>query len=454
MTLPDFASGTGPQPPAALPQTGAPQPDAPWPPPGSDRPIFEKARRFFAPEGDYMQVRAADLYPYFRPIEVAEGTRAILRGREVIMAGSNNYLGLTNDPRVVEAAQAAIGKYGTGCTGSRFLNGTLDLHIELEQKLAAFMEKEGCVLFSTGYMTNQGVIQALAQKGDLVFSDKDNHACIVAGTQVSAAETVRFRHDSTDHLRRLLEKYAEERPEAGRLIVSDGVFSMNGTLARVPGLVELAEEFEAGLVLDDAHAIGVVGEGGRGSASAFGLLDRVDLVTGTFSKSFASLGGFVVGTHEVTEFIRHSASTHIFSASMPPANVATVLAALEILQTEPWRLERLEQISNTMREGFRALGFNVWTSQTPIIPVVVGDMNTCFVFWRDLIEEGVFVNAVIPPAVPKGQALMRTSYMATHTDEELDEILDAFRRVGIRHGVITPNGEPGPRVAALNGKHD
>lgn len=435
MTLPDFTGGPH-RPVPDAPPAEVPAQD------GRAIRLFDKARRFFDAEGDYSQIRAADLYPYFRPIQVAEGTRAVIRGHEVIMAGSNNYLGLTNHPRVVEAAQKAIREYGTGCTGSRFLNGTLDLHLELEHRLAEFMGKEGCVLFSTGYMTNQGVIQALAQKGDLVFSDKDNHACIVAGTQVTQAETIRFRHDNTRHLRLLLEKYAEEAPDAGRLIVSDGVFSMSGTLAKVPELVELAEEFGAALLLDDAHAIGVIGEGGRGSASAFGLLDRADLVTGTFSKSFASLGGFVVGSHEVMEFIRHAASTHIYSASMPPANVATVLTCLDILQEEPERLERLDKISSYMREGFRSLGFNVWTSQSPIIPVVVGDMVTCFKFWRDLLEEGVFVNAVVPPAVPRGQALMRTSYMATHTDEELDFILDAFRKVGLRHGVITKSGMP------------
>src|SRR5690606_21708976 len=345
-------------------------------------------------------------------------------GREVIMAGSNNYLGLTGHPKVVAAAQAAVAKYGTGCTGSRFLNGTLDLHLELEERLARYMGKEGCVLFSTGYMTNQGVIQAVASKGDLVFSDKDNHACIVAGTRVAYAETIRYRHDDMAHLRALLEKAHAERPEAGKLIVTDGVFSMSGTLARVPELVALADEFGAALMLDDAHAVGVVGEGGRGSASAFGLLDRVDLTTGTFSKSFASLGGFIVGSYAATEYIRHTSSAHIFSASMPPANVATVLACLDLLEEEPWRLARLAEISERMRTGFRDLGFDVWTSQTPIIPVVVGDMVTCFKFWKDLLEEGVFVNAVIPPAVPPGQALMRTSYMATHTDDELDHILD------------------------------
>jgi len=402
--------------------------------------LFEECYRFFDPAGDYAQTKSADLYPYFRPLERNEGSRAIINGEEVIMAGSNNYLGLTSDPRVREAAILAIEQYGTGCTGSRFLNGTLDIHIELEERLAEFMNKPSCVLFSTGYMTNQGVIQALASKGDLIFSDKDNHACIVAGTQVSMAETIRFRHNDLDHLRRLLEKAALERPGAGKLIVTDGVFSMSGIIAQVPGLVELAEEFGAALFVDDAHAVGVIGPGGRGSAAYFGLGDRVHLTTGTFSKSFASLGGFCVGEPEVIEYIRHRSSTHVFSASMPPANVATVLKCLEILQAEPERLDRLWQISDYMRAGFRDAGFNVWTSQSPIIPVVVGDMTTCFRFWKDLLEEGVFVNAVVPPAVPQGQSLMRTSFMATHTDEELDFILDAFRRVGKKHGVITTNG--------------
>lgn len=398
--------------------------------------LFAKCHRFFDPTGDYARVRAAGLYPYFRPIERNEGTRAIINGREVIMAGSNNYLGLTSDPRVKEAAIEAIRKYGTGCTGSRFLNGTLDLHLELEARLARFMGREACILFSTGYMTNMGVIQALTSKNDLIFSDKDNHASIVAGTQVSLATTVRYRHNDLNHLRRLLERAQLEHPDAGKLIVTDGVFSMSGVIARVPELVELAEEFGAALMLDDAHAVGVIGPGGRGSAAYFGLEHKVHLTVGTFSKSFASLGGFCVGDHDVIEYIRHTSSAHIFSASMPPANVATVLKCLEILENEPERLERLWKISDYMREGFRSAGFNVWNSQTPIIPVVIGDMMTCFRFWRDLLEEGVFVNAVVPPAVPQGQALMRTSFMATHTDEELDYILEAFYRVGKRHGVI------------------
>lgn len=416
--------------------------------------IFAKAERFFAPEGDYAKVTGAGLYPFFRAITVNEGTRAIIDGREVIMAGSNNYLGLTSDPRVQEAAQAAIRKYGTGCTGSRFLNGTLDLHLELEARLATYMRKESCVLFSTGYMTNQGVVQSIAGKGDLIFSDKDNHACIIAGQNVSLAETIRYRHNDMDHLRTFLERAVAERPEAGRFIVTDGVFSMSGTLADVPGLVALAREFGCGLMLDDAHAVGVIGPGGRGSAAVFGLEAEVDLTTGTFSKSFASLGGFVVGDTTVIDYIRHSASTHIFSASMPPANVATVLACLDILEEQPELLDRLARISDYMRDGFRDLGFDVWASQTPIIPVVIGEMYTCFAFWKDLLAAGVFSNPVIPPAVPRGQALMRTSYMASHSDAELDMVLDAFRTVGLKHEIVTADRKMGPaRLAAIAGQN-
>lgn len=403
--------------------------------------LFAKTHRFFDPAGDYAQVKNADLYPYFHPIERNEGTRAILDGREIIMAGSNNYLGLTSDPRVKEAAIQAIRQYGTGCTGSRFLNGTLDLHLELEERLADFMGKDSCILYSTGYMTNQGVIQSIASKGDIIFSDKDNHACILAGTQVSLADTWRYRHNDLKHLKSQLEKANRERPNAGKLIVTDGVFSMNGVIAQIPELIELAEQYNAALMLDDAHAVGVIGPRGEGSAAVYGMTDQVDLITGTFSKSFTSLGGFCVGDRDVIEFIRHTSSAHIFSASMPPANVATVLKCLDILEEEPERLARLWQISDYMREGFRNAGFNVWTSQTPIIPVVVGDMMTCFQFWQDLLEEGVFANAVVPPAVPAGQSLMRTSYMATHTNEELDFILEAFRRIGIKNGVIQSNGK-------------
>ena len=395
--------------------------------------IFDKA--FGYTKAD--EVKALGLYPYFKPLEATDGTIVEIEGNEVIMAGSNNYLGLTNDQRTIEAAQAAIVKYGTGCTGSRYLNGTLDIHIELEERLAEFMNKESCVLFSTGYQTNEGSIQTIAGRNDIIFSDKDNHACIVVGTQCSVAKTMRYNHNNMDHLRRLLEK---EDPEAGKIIISDGVFSMSGTLAKIPELVALAKEFGARLYLDDAHAVGVIGEGGRGSASTFGLLEEVDLISGTFSKSFASLGGFLVGQREVIEYIRHHSPAHIFSASMPPANVATVLKAMDIMAEEPWRLTRLHEISTYMRTELRKLGFNVWTSQTPIIPIVIGEMMLCFQFWKDLFEAGVYTNAVIPPAVPQGQSLLRTSYMASHTDEHLDRILEAFRKVGLKHGIIDQNG--------------
>ncbi|MEQ8524635.1 aminotransferase class I/II-fold pyridoxal phosphate-dependent enzyme [Gracilimonas sp.] len=395
--------------------------------------IFSKAFNFTKAD----EVKEMGLYPYFKPLEATDGTIVEIEGKKVIMAGSNNYLGLTNDQRTIKAAQDALKKYGTGCTGSRYLNGTLDSHLELEDKLAKFMGKEGCVLFSTGYQTNEGSIQTIADRNDIIFSDKDNHACIVVGTLVSNAKTMRYQHNDMDQLRKLLER---ADPDAGKIIVTDGVFSMSGTLAKVPELVKLAKEFNARLYLDDAHAIGVVGEGGRGSASVFGLTDEVDLISGTFSKSFASLGGFLVGDRPVIEYIRHKSPAHIFSASMPPANVATVLKVLEILQEEPWRLVRLEEIANYMRKELRALGFNVWSSQSPIIPVVIGEMMSCFKFWKDLFEEGVYTNAVVPPAVPQGQSLLRTSYMASHTDEHLDQILEAFRKVGLKHGVIDRNG--------------
>jgi 8-amino-7-oxononanoate synthase len=395
--------------------------------------IFSKAFNFKKAD----EVKALGLYPYFKPLTETDGTVVVIEGRKVIMAGSNNYLGLTNDSRLIKAAQDAITRYGTGCTGSRYLNGTLDLHLELEDKLAAFMEKEACVLFSTGYQTNEGAIQTIAGRNDEIYSDRDNHACIVVGTLCSNAKTIRFGHNDMNHLRKLLEK---SNPEVGKIIVSDGVFSMSGQLANVPELVAIAREHNARLYLDDAHAIGVIGKGGRGSGSVFGLNHEVDLISGTFSKSFASLGGFLVGDKPVIEFIRHNSPAHIFSASMPPANAATVLKALEILQEEQWRLDRLEEISDYMRKGLRELGFNVWTSSTPIIPVVIGEMFDCFRFWKDLFEAGVYANAVVPPAVPQGQSLIRTSYSATHTNDQLNSILEAFRKIGIKHGIIDTNG--------------
>ena len=401
--------------------------------------IFNKAYEYTTAD----EVKSKGLYPYFKPLEATEGTVVRIEGRDVIMAGSNNYLGLTNDPRVIKAAKDALQDYGTGCTGSRYLNGTLDLHLELEDKLADFMGKDSCVLFSTGYQTNEGSIQTIAGRNDIIFSDKDNHACIVVGTLVSNAKTVRYKHNDMDQLRKLLER---SDPEKGKIIVSDGVFSMSGKIARVPQLLELAKEFNARLYLDDAHAIGVIGDGGRGSASYFNLMNDVDLISGTFSKSFASLGGFLVGERDVIEYVRHHSPAHIFSASMPPANVATVLRALEILKEDDWRLERLDNIANYMRDNLKKMGFNIWSSETPIIPVVIGEMMDCFQFWKDLFDAGVYANAVIPPAVSEGQSLLRTSYMATHTDDQLDKVLEAFRKVGIKNGVIDRNGHASVEV--------
>ncbi len=395
--------------------------------------IFTKAYNFTKAD----EIKANGLYPYFKPLTETDGTVVVIEGHKVIMAGSNNYLGLTNDPRLIKAAQDAITQYGTGCTGSRYLNGTLDLHLRLEEELAEFMGKESCVLFSTGYQANEGSIQTIAGRNDEIFSDRDNHACIVVGTMCSNARTYRYGHNDMDQLRKLLDK---SNPDAGKIIVSDGVFSMSGQLANVPELVSIAKEYNARLYLDDAHAIGVIGDGGRGSASVFGLTDDVDLISGTFSKSFASLGGFLVGDRQVIEFIRHHSPAHIFSASMPPANAATVLKALEVLKTETWRLDRLEEISDYMRKGLKDLGFNVWTSSTPIIPVVIGEMMSCFKFWKDLFEVGVYANAVVPPAVPQGQSLIRTSYSATHTNDQLDQILEGFKIVGLKHGIIDNNG--------------
>src|SRR5699024_9524193 len=386
--------------------------------------IFSKAYDFTKAE----EIKAEGLYPYFKPLQATDGTTVHIDGREVVMAGSNNYLGLTNDPRVIKAARDVIKVYGTGCTGSCHLNGTLDLHIELEEKLADFMRKDSCVLFSTGYQTNEGAIQTIAGRNDVIFSDKDNHACIVTGALLSNAKTMRYRHDDMEHLEKLMQRVDGNQ---GKIIISDGTFSMSGTIAKVPELVRLKKKYNSRIFLDDAHAIGVIGEGGRGSASTFGLMDEVDLISGTFSKSFASLGGFLVGDEEVIEYIRHNSPAHIFSASMPPANVATVLKALEILKEETWRLDRLKEISDYMRTSLRDMGFNVWNSQTPIIPVVIGEMKECFKFWKGLVEAGVYVNAVVPPGVPQGQSLVRTRYMATHTDDHLDRLLEAFRKVGI-----------------------
>lgn len=392
--------------------------------------LFEKCYRFTRAK----EAMAAGIYPYFRAIESGADTQVVIDGRQVIMIGSNNYLGLTQDPRVKKAAQEAIERFGSGCTGSRFLNGTLTLHEELEERLAAFMKREAALVFSTGFQTNLGTIATIVGKDDLIFADRDNHASIVDGCRLAFGKTVKYRHNDMSDLERVLKMYADD--DGGKLIVTDGVFSMGGDIVDLPRLVTIAKKYGARIMIDDAHSIGVLGQHGRGTAEHFGLEDQVDIVMGTFSKSFASIGGFIAGDEPVIHYIKHHSRSLIFSASPPPAAVATVLACLDIIEKEPERRERLWEITNKMRRGFRELGFNTGNSQTPIIPIIIGEDEKTFAFWKALFENGVYANPVISPAVPPGMSLIRTSYMATHKDEELDRVLEVFEKVGRQFGVI------------------
>ncbi|MGD2154449.1 MAG: aminotransferase class I/II-fold pyridoxal phosphate-dependent enzyme [Gemmatimonadales bacterium] len=380
---------------------------------------------------------ASGYYPYFVPIEGSSDTEAFVGGERKIMIGSNNYLGLTHHPSVVEAAQAAIRRYGSGCTGSRFLNGNMDLHEQLEARLAEFMGSEAALVFSTGYQTNLGVIGTLVGRNDRLYLDKLDHASIVDGSRLAYGEVTRFKHGDLEGLRRQIEAdTGAQAEEFGRMVVVDGVFSMEGDIADLPNLVPLCEEFDAVLVVDDAHAIGYLGPTGAGTAEYFGLTDRVPLTVGTFSKSFASIGGFVAGPESVIHYLRHHARSLMFSASMPPSAVATVLAALEIIEQEPERRERLWQITHRMMEGFRALGFEIGPTQTPIIPIMIGPMEKTFVFWKAVFDAGIFTNPVMPPAVPENSCRLRTSYIATHTDDQLDHVFSVFEKVGKQLAVI------------------
>jgi 8-amino-7-oxononanoate synthase len=382
------------------------------------------------------EVKAAGFYPYFRPIEQNEGPVVKIEGREVIMAGSNNYHGLTTHPKVVEAAQKALLKYGTGCSGSRYLTGTLDLHIELEFKLAKFLNKESCLLYSTGYQTAQGIIPTLVNKGEYIVSDKDNHASIVAGTLIAKgmlADLVRYKHGDLNDLERVLKAIPLE---TGKLIATDGVFSTSGTIVELPEIVALCKKYNARLMVDDAHSLGVIGIGGRGTASHFGLDNEVDLIMGTFSKTLASLGGFVAGEEKVINYLKHHSPALIFSASPTPSSVAAAIAALEILGAEPERVVRLSNNAKKMREGLKALGFHVLDGITPVVPVILGNDLLTFQFWRKLFDAGVFVNAFVPPGVPQNLSMLRTSYMATHEEKHLNRILEVFGEIGKDMGVI------------------
>ncbi|MCX7009503.1 MAG: pyridoxal phosphate-dependent aminotransferase family protein [Kiritimatiellaeota bacterium] len=382
---------------------------------------------------DADRVRAIGLYPYFRPISSAQDTEVMLEGQQVLMFGSNSYMGLTNHPKVKEAAVAAVKKYGTGCAGSRFLNGTLDLHLECEAKLAQFVGKEGALLYSTGFQVNQGVIACLLGRADCVILDKSDHASIVEGANLSLGKVARFRHNDLAGLRHVLESNAAS---GGKLIVVDGVYSMEGDIAPLPEIVALAQEFDALLMVDDAHGIGVLGPQGRGTSAHFGLTDKVDLIMGTFSKSLASLGGFIASDAVMIEYLKHHSRALIFSASLPPSNVAAVIAALEIMQAEPERIEALWNNTRRMTDGLRGLGFDTGHSATPIIPVLIGDDLLCFKACRMLQEEGVFVNPVVSPAVEPGHTLIRVSLMASHTFAQIDIALEKFALVGRALGLI------------------
>jgi 8-amino-7-oxononanoate synthase len=391
--------------------------------------LFEKCYRFTRAR----EIQAAGFYPYFVPIEASYDTEVIVHGERKVMVGSNNYLGLTHHPKVLEAAERALRQYGSGCTGSRFLNGTLDLHEQLEERLAKFVNQEAALVFSTGYQTNLGVISSLVGRDDHLYSDKLNHASIVDGARLGFGTVHRYPHGD---LRALERELARTPSEAGKLIVTDGIFSMEGTIVDLPGITALAEFYGAEVLVDDAHSFGVLGDGGGGTAQHFHVEDRTSLIMATFSKSLASIGGMVAGPEDVIHYLKHHARSLIFSASNPPASVAASLAALDIIEQEPERRERLWHNTRRMQDGLRGLGYDIGRSETPIVPVQVGELEPMFVFWKQLFEAGVFTNPVTPPAVPDHACRLRISLMATHTDDQIDFVLDAFATVGRRMAVI------------------
>jgi len=390
--------------------------------------LFNKCNSF----EDAEAAREAGTYPYFIPLDRSEGTEVVFEGRRIIMCGSNNYLGLTTNPKVREAAKNAIDLYGTSCTGSRFLNGNMTIIEELERQLAEWVGKEAALVFSTGMQVNLGTISSLIGKDDFVILDKEDHASIVDGARLGMGKIERFRHNDVEHLERVLKSLP---PDSGKLLVVDGLFSMEGDIAPLPEIIPLCEKYGARLMVDDAHAMGVLG-GGHGTAAHFGMTDQVDLIMSTFSKSFASIGGFVAGDFSVIDYVKHHARSLIFSASIPPANTATVLAALEVMREQPQMFADLKANGDFMREGFKSLGFDTGHSVTPIIPIIIGDNTRTFKMWRDLFDRGVFVNPVIAPATTPGRQLLRTSYMATHTRPQLEHVLDIFASVGRANGLI------------------
>jgi len=390
--------------------------------------IFSKCYQY----STVKDAKESGIYPYFIPLDENEGTEVLYDGRRIIMCGSNNYLGLTTHPKVRQAARDAIERYGTSCTGSRFLNGNMSLHEKLEEEIAEWVGKDSALVFSTGMQVNLGTISALVGRDDIVIIDKEDHASIVDGSFLSGGKIERYRHNDMGHLKRVLASLPEDK---GKLLVVDGLFSMEGDIAPLPELVPLCKEFGVRLMVDDAHSMGVLG-GGRGTAAHFGMTEGVDLIMSTFSKSFASLGGFIAGEADVVDYIKHHARSLIFSASIPAANAAAARAALQVMREEPDRIQRVNEIGKYMREEYKKLGFDTGTSETPVVPIIIGDDEMTFMTWKLLFEKGVFVNPVISPAVSPGRQLLRTSYMATHTDEQLEQVLETFKDVGEQLGLI------------------
>ncbi len=391
--------------------------------------VFEKCLKIYE---QTQELRTAGYYFFFRKIETPQDSEVMVNGRRLIMIGSNNYLGLTNHPRVKEAAIKAIEKFGSGCAGSRFLNGNLEIHEELEAKLARFFRKEAALVFATGYQTNLGTISALLGRNDVAIIDKYDHASIIDGCRLSFGKVKKFRHNDMKDLERTLESSKDK----GKLIIVDGIFSMEGDIADLPSIVKLARAYGARVMVDDAHSVGVLGEGGRGTAEHFALEDQVDLIMGTYSKSLAAIGGFVAGSTEVIDFIKHTGRSMIFSASLPPSLVASVSTALDIIEEQPQLRTQLWKNTHKMLKGYKELGFDTGASETPIVPIIIKDNMKVYMMCKLLSERGVFVNPVVNPAVPPGRELLRTSYMATHTEEQLDRVLEAFRTVGKQLGLI------------------
>lgn len=387
--------------------------------------IFEKCRSS-AIVMEAREAKASGLYPFFHVLESGQDTEVIINGKRTIMLGSNNYLGLTADPRVKEAARKALEKYGTGCSGSRYMNGTLDIHVELEKRLAAFVKKESAMTYSTGFQTNLGILSAIAGRNDYIICDSKNHASVVDGCRLSFAKTLKYEHNNMEDLERILSKIPEDN---GILIVVDGVFSVEGEIADLPGIVKLARKYGARVMVDDAHGFGVLGKRGAGTAEYFGLENEVDIIMSTFSKSLASLGGFIAASEEVINYVKHTSRPFIFSASIPPANAAAALEALNVIESQPERISWLWDNAKYMYEGLKKLNIPVGEFKTPIIPIMTWENERTFIATKMLLEEGVYVNPFISPGVAPGHCVLRTSYTSTHTKEQLDYALNAFKTV-------------------------